>query len=232
MTTYAPTAPFTPATHSTCANRLTKTLLAYGVIAGPVWCTVAFSQAVSRDAFDVTRHPLSLLSNGPYGWIQVINFVVAGLMLVACGAGLRRALTVGRGSTWIPRLIGAYGASLVAAGVFRADPAAGFPSGTPTGPAAVSWHGMLHFVSGGIGFTCVAIACFITAARYAERGRAGYARFSRVTGAVFLAGFAAISSGGGSRISIVTFTACMLLLWTWLSSVALDQYRSIAHTSS
>jgi hypothetical membrane protein len=231
MTTYAPTA-FAPAAHSTCENRLTKTLLAYGVIAGPVWCTVSFSQALSRDGFDVTRHPLSLLSNGPYGWIQVINFVAAGLMLVACGAGLRRALTAGRGSTWVPRLIGAYGASLVAAGLFRADPAAGFPAGTPTGRTAVSWHGMLHFVSGGIGFTCVAIACFITAARYAERGRTGWARFSRVTGAVFLAGFATISAGGGSRISMVTFTAGMLLLWSWLTSVALDQYRGITRSSS
>src|SRR5205823_12880746 len=115
----------------TPAARVTRSLLGYGVIAGPLYVLVAGAQALTRDGFDPTRHAWSLLENGDLGWIQITNFVVAGLMTVAAGVGLRRALPAGRARTWAPVLIGAYGASLVGAGVFRADPAQGFPVGAP-----------------------------------------------------------------------------------------------------
>ena len=46
------------------ADRVTKSLLGYGVIAGPVYVVVALAQAVTRDGFDLARHQWSLLSNG------------------------------------------------------------------------------------------------------------------------------------------------------------------------
>ena len=129
-----------------------------------------------------------------HGWVQIANLVLTGLMVVACAVGLRRALVSGPGARWAPRLLAVYGVSLVAAGVFRADPALGFPAGTPEGPGEVSWHGLLHFAAGGIGFTCLAAACFALARRYAADGRRGFARWSRATGVVFLTGFAMVAS--------------------------------------
>jgi len=145
----------------------------YGVIAGPIYVLVSLVQAVARDGFGLTRHAWSLLSNGGLGWIQVTNLVLTGLMTVAFGAGLRRALEPGRGGTRVARLVGAYGVGLVGAGVFRADPALGFPPGTPDGAADVSWHGMLHFVSGGIGFVGLIAACLVAARTLAAEGRQG-----------------------------------------------------------
>src|SRR6266542_138349 len=145
------------------AARVTRSLLGYGVIAGPAYVLVSLLQAVTRDGFDLRRHAWSLLSNGHLGWIQVTNFVVTGLATVAFSIGLRRALRSGRGGSWAPRLIGVYGASLIGAGVFRADPALGFPPGTPPGVAEVSWHGIAHFILGGIGFTCLVAACIVLA---------------------------------------------------------------------
>jgi hypothetical protein len=133
------------------ATRVTKSLLGYGVIAGPVFVLVSGIQALTRDGFDPTRHAWSLLSNGSLGWIQITNFVLTGLMIVALAVGLRRALPPGLGGTWAPRLIGAYGVGLVAAGVFRADPALGFPPGTPPDAREVSWHGVVHFASAASG---------------------------------------------------------------------------------
>jgi hypothetical protein len=109
--------------------------------------------------------------------------------------------------------------------VFRADPAAGFPAGTPEGPVTVSWHGTLHFLAGGIGFTCVAAAAFVLARRYAAEGRRGFARWSRATGAVFLAGFTTLASSGGGTAGLLTFVASVIALWIWLSAVALDRCR-------
>ncbi len=134
--------------------RTTKSLLGYGVIAGPLYAVVSLAQALTRPGFDVSKHAWSLLENGHLGWIQIANFALTGAMTVAAAVGLRRALAPGRARTWAPALIGAYGAGMVGAAVFRADPAAGFPLGTPE-TTAVSWHGMLHFMLGGIGFLCL-----------------------------------------------------------------------------
>jgi hypothetical membrane protein len=208
-------------------DNLTRSLLGYGVIAGPVYVTVSLLQAVTRAGFDLGRHQWSLLANGAAGWIHVANFVVTGLMVVAFAVGLRRALAGGVGARWAPRLVAAYGVSLIASGVFRADPALGFPVGTSVEVATVSWHGMLHFVAGAIGFGCAAVAALIIARRYSREGRRRWAGYSRVTGVAFLAGFATIASAGGAPAANLIFTAAVIALWVWITAVAVDRYRSV-----
>lgn len=209
------------------ADRVTKSLLGYGVIAGPFYLIVALAQVLTREGFDLTRHQWSLLANGGPGWIQIANFVVSGLMVVAFAVGLRRALTPGIGARWAPRLIGVYGVSLIAAGVFRADPALGFPAGTPDGPGTVSWHGLLHFAAGGIGFTCLAIACFVMARRYTGEGNRGFVVLSRVTGVIFLATFAMLAASGGLPFANLLFTVAIVGVWAWISAVAVNRYRQV-----
>ena len=214
------------------ADRVTKSLLGYGIIAGPIYVVVALAQALTRNGFDLSRHAWSLLANGEHGWIQITNLVMTGLMVIAFAVGLRRALRTGPASIWAPRLIGVYGVSLVAAGAFRADPAAGFPLGEPADAVAMSWHGLLHFAAGGIGFTCLAIACLRLAVRYRSERRPGFAAFSVVTGVVFLAGFAAVSATGGSQVGTLSFVGAVILVWTWMTGVAIDRYREVARKSA
>jgi hypothetical protein len=202
------------------AAPVTRALLACGVVAGPLYVLVSVTEALTRDGFDLARHSWSLLSNGDLGWVHVANLVVTGLLTVAFAVGLRRVLRPGRGGTWVPRLIGVYGLSLVGAGVFRADPAMGFPPGTAEGAAEVTWHGILHFVCGGIGFVCLVVACLLVAGRFAAEGRPGWARFSRATGVLFLAGFVAVAAGAGAAWSNVAFTAAVVLAWSWVSALA------------
>jgi Protein of unknown function (DUF998) len=107
-------------------------------------------QAMTRTGFGLTHHPASLLSLGESGWIQVANFIVSGLLLVAFAIGVRRALHPGRAGTWGLLFLGAYGVGLIVAALFKPDPAFGFPPGTPDGvPATISSSAMLH----GVGFT-------------------------------------------------------------------------------
>jgi hypothetical protein len=58
------------------AAAVTRSLLGYGVLAGACYPVVGLAQARTLDGFDLTRHDLSLLANGPYGWIQSANFVL------------------------------------------------------------------------------------------------------------------------------------------------------------
>jgi hypothetical membrane protein len=215
-----------------CDPRLavTRSLLGYGFVAGPFYVAVSLAQALTREGFDLTRHSWSLLANGSRGWIQIANFVLSGLMVIAFTVGLRRAGTDRR---WVPRLMTVYGVCLVAAGVFRADPAFGFPAGAPQGnPTTVTWHGALHLASGAIGFIALGAATFVVARRYAAHGRRAFAVWTRVVDVVFLAGFAAIASGSGGRVSNVAFSVGMLLVWTWLATFALDRYRATTTASA
>ncbi len=142
-----------------------RILLAFGIAAGPLFVGADLVQAFTRDGFDLGRHPISLLALGDHGWIQIANFVVTGLLLIACAAGLRQVLR-GPGSTWAPRLVALTGAGLVIAGVFTTDAGAGFPPGAPDGAPEMSWHGILHEV----GFLITTVAwlasCFVFRRRY------------------------------------------------------------------
>lgn len=207
----------------TPAMRITKSLLGYGVLAGPVYVVVSLAQALTRPGFDLSRHSWSLLANGHLGWIQIANLAATGAMIIAAAAGLRGIL-----GPLAAVLIGGYGAGMIGAAAFRADPAAGFPVGTPE-TTAVSWHGMLHFVSGGVGFLCVIVACFVVGRRFARAGDRGLAWFSRVTGVVFLAGFAGIASGSHGPTTLA-FVAAVLTVSAWLTTVCLHAYRDLSET--
>ena len=89
--------------------RITKSLLGYGVIAGPIYVVVAAAQMFTRDGYDPTRHAVSQLSNGDLGWIQIANFLITGAMTIAAAVGVRRALGPGRLSAWASGLLAAYG---------------------------------------------------------------------------------------------------------------------------
>ena len=78
------------------ADRITKSLLGYGVIAGPVYVVTAAIQALCRDGFDPTRHAVSQLANGAFGWVQIANFILTGAMTIAGAVGIGRASRPGR----------------------------------------------------------------------------------------------------------------------------------------
>jgi hypothetical protein len=208
------------------ATRVTKSLLGYGVLAGPFYVLVVLGQALVRPGFSLAHDDASLLANGSFGWIQILNFALTGSMVVAFAVGAARALGRGRGGTWGPRLLGLYGLGLIAAGAFVADPMNGFPIGAPQGhPAAASLHGMLHIGAAGIGFLGLLGACFVISTRFASTGQRGWALSSRATGIVFFAGFLGLASGSSSPLAVIGFWLALLVAWTWIGSLALTLYR-------
>ena len=197
-----------------------RALLLAGAVAGPLYLVVGLIQAFTRPAFDLRRHDLSLLANGDLGWIQMSNLIVSGLLVIAGAAGIRRCLASGRGRTWGPLLVGVYGIGLIGAGFFTADPALGFPPGTPADAHSVSWHGLLHFVSGGVGFLSLIAGCFVFARRYAAGGERAWAAYSVATGVVFFLAFAGIAAGSGNSWTILGFWIGVVLAWSWITAMA------------
>ncbi|WP_315097925.1 DUF998 domain-containing protein [uncultured Cellulomonas sp.] len=208
------------------AVRVTRSLLGYGVLAGPFYVVASLAQALTRDGFDLTRHAWSTLADGALGWIQIANLVLTGLMVVAFAVGLRRALVTGPGRRWIPLLVAACGTGFVLAGVFRADPQDGFPVGS-SAPTVPSTHGMLHLLVSGLGFVALAVAMVLVARRYATQRRLLGTVLSAGAAAALLGGFALIASRPDT-VGVLSFTAGILLAWTWVSAFAVDTYRRTA----
>lgn len=209
-------------------GRVTRSLLGYGLIAGPFYLIVVLGQALLRPGFDLAHDDASLLSNGQLGWIQIANFLLTGAMVIAFAAGVRRALRGGPGQTWAPLLLALYGVGLIGAGLFVADPMSGFPPGTPPGrPALISAHGILHIASAGIGFLGFAAACFVLGHRFARDRRSRWAWASRITGLVFLAGFAGLASGSDSSAVVLGFWIALVVAWGWMGALALSLYQRV-----
>ncbi|CAN5192703.1 DUF998 domain-containing protein [soil metagenome] len=207
----------------------TRFLLTCGVIAGPIYVIVGTFQIFIRPGFDMSRHALSLMSNGPLGWIQISNFIVTGVLILACAIGMRRALYPGKACTWGPILLFVYGLGLIGAGIFIADPALGFPPGTPDDKVSISLPGILHFFSGAVGFFGLIAACFVFTRRFFAFGLPGWGWFSLASGILFLASFMGVASGAGKPILIVAFYLGVALAWTWISAVSLLIMRQPHH---
>nr|WP_083975980.1 DUF998 domain-containing protein [Herbidospora sakaeratensis] len=187
----------------------TRTLLLCAAVAGPLWSAVALAQAATREGFDLTRHPLSLLSTGSLGWLQITNFVVGGILLLLGSAGLRRA---GIG-VWTPRLVAAAGIGMIAAGVFVMDPADGFPAGTPAGPGELGLAGIGHMAAGSLTFFSLIAACYVLGRRFSRAGAGGRAVASRVAGTALLVGNLWAMGGGPAGSLTLAVGAIAALLW-------------------
>jgi hypothetical protein len=210
---------------------LTTLLLAGGVVGGLGFLGIALAAGAFREGYRALHQPVSMLSLGPGRWVQIANFVVTGLLMVACAAGLRRTLRSGRGATWGPLLIGTYGVGLVASGVFPVDPSYGYPPGAALGPAASpTVSGTLHDLAGFMVFGPLTAACFVFARRFAaQAGRRGWGACSLLAGLAipaFIAGaFNAWSSGIPANFGGVFQRMAIATGWLWISLLALSIIR-------
>jgi hypothetical protein len=205
------------------AASVTRRLLGGGVLAGPFYLTLGIAQGLVREGFDFGRHALSLLANGPGGWVQTVNFALTGLMVLGAGIGFRRVLAPKAGAA--PWLLGAYGVALIAAAIFPADPVDGFPPGTPEGfPTSISTIGLLHFVSGALAFACLGVSGLAAAWTFSRRGMRSLALLSLLSGLVVLFGF---FGGIALPIGILGIWAAVVIGWIWLAVVSLRLRQAV-----
>jgi hypothetical protein len=105
---------------------------------------------------------------------------------------------------------------LILAGIFQPD---------PTGDTTPTVHGLLHLAAGGLGFIAFALATFVIARRLFQLHSRGWAWFSIAAGLILLLGFGAIASSAPSALTVLAFTAAVVLSWVWLSLISVRFYR-------
>jgi hypothetical protein len=199
-----------------------RSLLTALAVSSPLWATVSLIQAASRESYDLTRHPLSLLSTGSLGWLQITNFLLAGALAVVGAVGLKRTLA----STWIPRLVATYGVGYMLCGIFVLDPADGFPAGTPAGvPDAVSWHAGMHLLAGTVAFIALTAVLIVFGRHFARRGERGWALAARAGAvAVIVADVAAMA---GVPAAPAWLASGVILAMLVLSAIAARLSRAV-----
>jgi hypothetical protein len=169
-------------------SKTTRLLLLGGVIGPPLFVVVALIEGATRPGYSAWRHFVSQLSLSDQGWMQIVNFIVCGVLCLGFALGLRRALAPGRGATWGPLLLGVYGLCLVTAGLFSTGPALGYPPGVKPGHQTV--HATIHGLSGLLVFSALPAAGFVLAWRFQHEphGR-GWATYSAITGVLVALSF-------------------------------------------
>lgn len=105
-----------------------------------------------------TRMFVSELSLGPYGWVQILNFVITGTLVLVFGRGLAAQFSTGAASRAGPVLVQGIGVSLIASGPFTTDPSAMF--------SQTSTHGVVHGIFGALVFTFAPLSCFVFYRRF------------------------------------------------------------------
>ncbi|MFC4127876.1 DUF998 domain-containing protein [Nocardia rhizosphaerae] len=201
-------------------GRLSDRLLLAGAAAGPLFFASVIPQMLTRDGFDITRHPISQLATGDLGWIQIATFVTAGAGASALAVGLARTLRTGFGRRALPILVGIFGVGMIAAGAFTMDPENGFPAGTPDEPVAqMSWHSIAHSASAAVAFTALAVAALVLGVRCARRRAVWPALASTV------AGLALLVPISPDHMSI-QIAVNGLIAFTWITTLAISQRRT------
>lgn len=203
---------------------VTRSMLGWGVVAGPFYLIFGLILALTRPGFDLGQHALSLLLLGGTGWLQGTNLVLSGAMVVVAAVGLARTPAASRAGAV---LIGVYGLCLVLSAIFPPDAAAGFPPGSAGGSGSAS--GILHLAFGGIGFLCLGIAGFVLGAWFARRGARGTAGAARLGGAVVILGFAGGAALSPGPAGIALLWLAVVVGWALLALVSVAAYRAVPH---
>jgi hypothetical protein len=110
-------------------------------------------------------------------------------------------------------LIGAYGLGLVSVGVFRTDPANGFPPGViaPTHP---SWHGALHALGGLFIFVVLAAALAVFSRLFLARKERWWAFYCMASAVLILVFF----FGGINNAALMARFLRLATLFGWMAA--------------
>jgi hypothetical protein len=209
------------------AAAVTRSLLGYGVLAGAFYLVVGLSLALTREGFELSQHPLSLLMLGEHGWMQRANLMVAGLMSVAAAVGFGRAMRGSRAAGRAGALVAVYGAALVASGIFPPDPMGGFPAGADASEPSAA--GLAHLAAGAVGFLCLAAAALAVAGWFAGRGLRRAATASRTSAMLIVAGFVGGAALATQAVGVALLWLAVVAGWAWLAGASVTLYRIVPH---
>lgn len=136
--------------------------LAWAGVIGPILFVTTFSlEGWLRPSYEPLSTYVSALSLGPRGWIQIINFIVFGLLFLLFTRAVAAEFQSGKASRGGVIILTIIASCYLLSGPFVMDPVS-----TPRDQMTV--HGTLHGIFGGIVFSLMPISCFVFLRRFRE----------------------------------------------------------------
>lgn len=130
-----------------------------GVIGSALFVAVFTIEGWLRSGYNAWSMYVSALSLGPRGWIQIVNFVVFGMLLLIFTRGIAIEFPSGKASRGGIILLTIIAFCYLLSGPFVMD-----PMGTPQNQMTL--HGTIHGILGAIAFLLMPISCFVFLRRF------------------------------------------------------------------
>jgi len=212
-----------------------KCQLICGAVSGPLFILTFVIEGVMRTHYSQLHNPVSLLALGSFGWVQVVNFLITGVLVLVFANGLWRRYRTSRAMSISASLIAILAFGIIGAGVFTMDGSGVQYQGILTQTLHLSPHGILHRLFAGSTFCILPASSFVMACQFCKWQQKGWAIYSVISGMGALFFFFllanAIDQSHGSigyaglyeRISIVIGLG-------WLSVLAMKLLRTPADT--
>jgi Protein of unknown function (DUF998) len=213
-----------PALDGALLSPLALLLIGCGAFGGVLFAATYLIEGATRPGYDAIQYAISVLSLGPGGWLQQVNFVIFGVLALVSAVGWRLALTPGIGRFWYPLLKAIIGLGLIVDGFFSQDPVTGYPVGAVVG--ATTTHAVVHTLAAFVSITAIAISAFVLARRFAVEPRwRGWVVYTILTGVLTIALIAAFGAANNhvgapaglfERLATGVNTLLSLLIFTRL----------------
>ena len=164
---------------------LTLALVSCGGIGAFLFTVTYLIEGFTQPGYDAWAQAISALSLGPNGWVQRMNFIIFGVLLLLASAGWYRLLMPGRSAIVFSLLQGIGGLGLMSVGVFAS--------------------GTLHIFLAYMLIYALAIGCLALAPRFwtALHWR-GWAAYSIITGILIIISWAMFIQGTDGHIAGLT----------------------------
>ena len=130
-----------------------------GIIAPALFVAVFTIEGWLRPGYEPLKTFVSALSLGPRGWVQMVNFMVFGVLFLVFTRSVAAEFQTGKASRGGVTLLTIIALCYLFSGPFVLD-----PTGTHLNQATI--HGTLHGIFGGIVFLLMPISCFVYLRRF------------------------------------------------------------------
>ncbi len=200
---------------------ITRSMLGWGVVVGPLYLTVGVIKALTTEGFDFGSHALSLLMLADGGWIQRNNLIVAGVLTAVAGLAFGR--TIARAPSV---LILIASVCMIGGAIFPPDPVAGFPVGAEL---SMTIPGMMHLILGAIQFAVLGAAAIVASRWIRRRGDRTAARLSLAAGVVIIVGFVAGAALSAVPGGVALIWLAVVAMFGWLAATSIYLWRTVPH---
>lgn len=153
-----------------------------GAVSGPLFVLTFLIEGVMREHYSQMHTPVSMLALGSLGWVQVTNFLITGVLVLAFATGLWRRYQATRAVSLSAMLLMILALTIIGAGVFPADGISAQPHAAISQTWRHSLHGILHHYFAATAFFVLPASSFVMACQFCKWRQKGWAVYSVISG--------------------------------------------------